>query len=158
MFSHRSVSPAPRGPQGSFLSPRRQSKDEVFKASETERKASLEVPGSAGNEPEEPSKAETQAEHVSPPTQSNDVKEALGMTPVVEETEHDEPSAMSPHEALLQSQLQSTQQQLEELQRQYLEVQELLRQKKSHHLAGPSTRSPPPRAGLSDAEAMEGSS
>lgn len=57
-----------------------------------ERKASLEVPGSAGNEPEEPSKAETQAEHVSPPTQSNDVKEALGMTPVVEETEHDEPS------------------------------------------------------------------
>ena len=34
-----------------------------------------------------------------------------------------EPSqAMSPHEALLQSQLQSTQQQLEELQRQYLEV------------------------------------
>lgn len=59
-----------------------------------ERKASLEVPGSAGNEePEEPSKAETlQAEHVSPPIQSNDVKEALGMTPVVEETEHDEPS------------------------------------------------------------------
>lgn len=150
MFSHRSVSPAPRGPQGSFLSPRRQSKDEVFKASETERKASLEVPGSAGNEEHEgPSKAETmQAEHVSPaPTQSNDVKEALGMTPVVEEAEHDEPSAMSPHEALLQSQLQSTQQQLEELQRQYLEVQELLRQKKSHHLAGPSTRSPPPRAG-----------
>lgn len=29
---------------------------------------------------------------------------------------------MSPHEALLQSQLQSTQQQLEELQRQYMEV------------------------------------
>ena len=53
-----------------------------------ERKASLEVPGSAGNEEHEgPSKAETmQAEHVSPaPTQSNDVKEALGMTPVVEE-------------------------------------------------------------------------
>ena len=50
-----------------------------------ERKASLEVPGSAGNEEHEgPSKAETmQAEHVSPaPTQSNDVKEA----------EHDEPS------------------------------------------------------------------
>ena len=60
-----------------------------------ERKASLEVPGSAGNEEHEgPSKAETmQAEHVSPaPTQSNDVKEALGMTPVVEEAEHDEPS------------------------------------------------------------------
>lgn len=150
MFSQRSVSPAPRGPHGSFLSPRRQSKDEVFKAAATERKASLEVPGSVVHEP---SKAETpmQAEHLSPAppqiTESNDVKEALGMTPVVEETEHDEPSAMSPHEALLQSQLQSTQQQLEELQRQYLEVQELLRQKKSHHLAGPSTRSPPPRAG-----------
>ena len=54
-----------------------------------ERKASLEVPESGH---EEPSKAEApQAEHVSP-TQSNDVKEALGMTPVVEETEHDEPS------------------------------------------------------------------
>lgn len=50
---------------------------------------------------------------------------------------------ISPHEAMLQSQLRSTQQQLEDLQRQYMEVQELLRQKRSHHMAGPSARSPP---------------
>lgn len=66
-----------------------------------ERKASLEVPGSVVHE--EPSKAETpmQAEHLSPAppqiTESNDVKEALGMTPVVEETEHDEPSVSWSH-------------------------------------------------------------
>ena len=142
MFAQRSLSPVPRGMSGSFVSPTAEKKDEALQMEDAETSLPPETLESEFA-PAESSKAP----ELSAPLEVKETLAVTSMTPVMEETDHSEPGAMSPHEALLQSQLQSTQQQLEELQRQYMEVQELLRQKHSHHLAGPSTRSPPPRGG-----------